>query len=170
MCDLMVLAFQADLTRVATFVMANEGSNRNYDFIGAPGGHHQLSHHRHNVENQKKIREINRFHMTQFAYLLEKLSAIREGQRSLLENSMIVYGSAISDGDRHTHDDLPILLAGRGGGTIKSGRHVYYSSEVPVNNLYLAMLDRIGHANRQTGRQRRHHRLERLRPKRCGFR
>ena len=144
MADLMVLAFQADLTRVATFVIANEGSNRSYAFIDVPEGHHDLSHHGRNAEKQKKIREINRFHITQFAYLLEKLSAVREGERSLLENSMIVYGSAISDGDRHNHDDLPILLAGRGGGTIKSGRHVRYDKETPISNLYLAMLDRIG--------------------------
>lgn len=143
MFDLMVLAFQADLTRVVTFVMANEGSNRSYAFMGVPEGHHDLSHHRRNPENQRKIREINRFHVSQFAYLLEKLDAIREGERSLLENSMIVYGSGISNGDRHNHDDLPILLAGRGGGTIQAGRHVRNAKETPISNLFLAMLDRI---------------------------
>jgi hypothetical protein len=143
MADLTVLAFQADLTRVATLVIANEGSNRSYAFMDVPEGHHDLSHHGRNAEKQRKIREINRFHITQFAYLLEKLNAVREGERSLLDNSMIVYGSGISDGDRHNHDDLPVLLAGCGGGTIKSGRHVRYDRETPISNLYLAMLDRI---------------------------
>ncbi len=151
MADLLVLAFQADLTRVATFVIANEGSNRSYAFMDVPEGHHDLSHHGRNADKQKKIREINRFHITQFAYLLEKLSAVREGERSLLENSMIVYGSGISDGDRHNHDNLPVLLAGRGGGTIKAGRHIRYDQETPISNLYLAMLDRIDAPTDQLG-------------------
>jgi hypothetical protein len=143
MADLMVLAFQADLTRVTTLVLANEGSNRSYPFINVPEGHHDVSHHGRNADKQKKIREINRFHLEQFAYLLGKLKAVREGERTLLDNSMIVYGSGISDGDRHNHDDLPVLLAGRGAGTIQSGRHIRYNKETPISNLYLAMLDRI---------------------------
>ncbi len=144
MADLLTLAFQADLTRVATFVLANEGSNRSYAFMDVPEGHHDLSHHGRNADKQRKIREINRFHVTQLAYLLEKLNSVREGERSLLDNSMIVYGSGISDGDRHNHDDLPIVVAGRGGGTIRTGRHVRYDRETPISNLYLAMLDRMG--------------------------
>ena len=143
MYDLLVLAFQGDLTRVATFVVANEGSNRSYAFIDVPDGHHDLSHHGGDAEKQRKIREINRFHATQLAYFLEKLQGISEGERSLLDNSMIVYGSGIGDGNAHNHDNLPILLAGRGGGTIRSGRHVRYEKETPLNNLYLSMLDRI---------------------------
>ena len=121
MYDLLVLAFQADLTRVATFVVANEGSNRAYPFIDVPEGHHDLSHHGNDEEKQEKIREINRFHVTQLAYFLDKLKSISEGERTLLDHSMIVYGSGIGDGNAHNHDDLPILLAGRGGGTIAAG-------------------------------------------------
>lgn len=143
MYDLLVLAFQGDLTRVATFVVANEGSNRSYAFVGVPDGHHDLSHHGGSKEKQMKIREINRFHVTQLAYFLEKLQGISEGERTLLDNSMILYGSGIGDGNAHNHDKLPILLAGRGGDTIRSGRHVRYEKETPLNNLYLSMLDRL---------------------------
>jgi hypothetical protein len=113
MYDLLVLAFQGDLTRVSTFVVANEGSNRSYKFIDVPEGHHDLSHHGGDNEKQMKIRAINRFHVTHFAYFLEKLQAIQEGERTLLDNSMILYGSGIGDGNRHNHDDLPILVAGK---------------------------------------------------------
>jgi hypothetical protein len=143
MYDLVALAFQGDITRVSTFVVANEGSNRAYPFINVPDGHHDLSHHGGNPEKQAKIREINRFHVTQFLYFLEKLQGIAEGERTLLDNSMIVYGSGIGDGNAHNHDNLPILLAGRGGGTIASGRHVRYEKETPLNNLFLSMLDRM---------------------------
>lgn len=143
MYDLLTLAFQGDLTRVSTFVVANEGSNRAYPFIGVADGHHDLSHHGGNEEKQQKIREINRFHVTQFAYFLEKLSKISEGERSLLDNSMIMYGSGLGDGNAHNHDNLPILLAGRGGGTIVPGRHSKCEKETPLNNLFLSMLDRM---------------------------
>jgi len=143
MYDLLALAFQGDLTRVATFVVANEGSNRAYPFIGVPDGHHDLSHHGGNEEKQKKIREINRFHTTQFAYFLDKLSKISEAEGTLLDNSMIVYGSGIGDGNAHNHDNLPILLAGRGRGTIASGLHLKTDKETPLNNLYLSLLDRM---------------------------
>jgi Protein of unknown function (DUF1552) len=144
MCDLMVLAFQADLTRVATFVFANDGSNRSYKLIDVPEGHHDLSHHGGNKEKQAKIAKINRFHINQYAYLLEKMKAIQEGEGNLLDNSMIVLGAGISDGNRHNHDELPILLAGKGGGTLKPGRHIRVKKETPLTNLYLGMLDRIG--------------------------
>jgi hypothetical protein len=143
MYDLLALAFQGDLTRVATFVVANEGSNRAYPFIEVPDGHHDLSHHGNNPEKQAKIRKINHFHVTQLAYFLEKLQSISEGERSLLDNSMILYGSGLGDGNAHNHDNLPILLAGRGGGSIATGRHIRYEKETPLNNLYLSMLDRI---------------------------
>jgi hypothetical protein len=128
---------------VATFVVANEGSNRPYPFIDVPDGHHDLSHHGGNEEKQKKIREINRFHTTQLAYFLEKLKKSADGQDSLLDRSMVMYGSGIGDGNAHNHDNLPILLAGAGGGTIASGRHVRYERETPLNNLFLSMLDRM---------------------------
>src|SRR5581483_8752479 len=144
MCDMMVLAFQADLTRICTFMFANEGSNRSYRLIGVGEGHHDLSHHGRNPEKQEKIRQINRFHVTQLAYILEKMQSIREGEGTLLDNSMVVYGGGISDGDRHNHDDLPVLLAGKGAGAIKTGHHLRYAQNTPMNNLYLSLLDRIG--------------------------
>ncbi len=112
MYDLMALAFQGDLTRVSTFVVANEGSNRPYPFIGVPDGHHDLSHHGNDAKKQEKIREINRFHVTHLAYFLEKLNGIAEGERTLLDNSMILYGCGLGDGNAHNHDNLPIVLAG----------------------------------------------------------
>jgi Protein of unknown function (DUF1552) len=142
MLDLLALAFQADVTRICTFMFANEASNRAYPFLKVPDGHHDLSHHGNDRRKQEKIKTINRFHVEQFAYLLGKLKSMPEGDRSLLDHVMIVYGSGISDGDRHNHDDLPIILAGRGGGTILPGRHINYKSR-PLNNLYLSMLDRM---------------------------
>jgi len=142
--DMMILAFQADLTRICTFMFANDGSNRSYRPIGVAEGHHDLSHHEGKREKQDKIRQINRFHAAQLAYILEKMKSVEEGEGTLLDNSMIVYGAGISDGNRHNHDDLPILLAGRGAGTIKSGRHVRYPNPTPMTNLFLSMLDRIG--------------------------
>jgi hypothetical protein len=144
MADLMALAFQADVTRVATFVVANEGSNKPYAFIGVPEGHHDLSHHGGNKEKTSKIAKINTFHVKQFAHLIGRLKAVKEGDGTLLDHCMIAYGSANSDGNAHNHDNLPILLAGKGGGTIKSGRHVKFPKETPLNNLWLALLLRVG--------------------------
>ncbi len=143
LCDILAIAFQANLTRVATFMLANEGSNRSYGFVGAPEGHHDLSHHGNNKEKQSKIAKINRFHVESFAYFLGKLKGIGDGDGTLLDNCMIVYGSAIGDGNAHNHDELPILLAGRGAGTIEPGRHVRYPRNTPLNNLYLSLLDRM---------------------------
>jgi hypothetical protein len=144
MADLLALAFQADLTRVATFVFANDGSNRSYRAIGVADGHHDLSHHGGDPAKQAKVAEINRFHVAQFAYLVEQLKSTPEGEGNLLENCMIVYGSGISDGNSHGHDDLPILLVGKARGTIRTGRHIRYAQGTPLTNLYLSMLDRIG--------------------------
>ncbi|MCA9245833.1 MAG: DUF1552 domain-containing protein [Planctomycetales bacterium] len=144
MGDLMAMAFQLDLTRVATFMLADAGSNRNYRTIDVPEGHHQLSHHGNDEEKMQKIQKIDRFHIEQFAHLLRRLKSIREGDGTLLDHSMIVYGSGISDGNRHRHNDLPILLAGRGNGTIATGRHVRYDDDTPLMNLYLALLERAG--------------------------
>jgi hypothetical protein len=144
MADMMVLAFQSDMTRVSTFVFANEGSNRSYRFLEVPEGHHDLSHHGGDKQKQKKIATINRFHLAQFAYLLGKLKSVPEGSGTLLDNSMILYGSAIGDGNRHNHDELPILLAGKGGGSLKTGRHLKFPKDTPLTNLYLTMLDRVG--------------------------
>ncbi|HVS34761.1 MAG TPA: DUF1552 domain-containing protein [Gemmataceae bacterium] len=145
MADLLALAFQADLTRIATFVFANDGSNRSYKGdLDFGEGHHDLSHHQGDKEKLAKIAKINAFHISHLAYLLGKLKAVQEGDRTLLDNCMICYGSGISDGNRHNHDDLPILLAGHGGGTIKPGRHIRFPRETPLTNLYVSMLDRMG--------------------------
>lgn len=143
MYDLIVLTFQADVTRVVTHVLANEGSNRAYPWIGVSDGHHNLSHHGNDPKKKEKIRDINTFHTTQLAYFLEKLKSVKEGDGTLLDHVMVAYGSGNSDGNRHNHEDLPVLLAGRGCGTIQTGRHVRYANETPLNNLWLAMLDRM---------------------------
>jgi hypothetical protein len=145
MGDLLTLAFQADLTRVATFVFANEGSNRNYRLINIPDGHHDLSHHQNNAEKLDKIHRINRFHIEQFAHMLTRMQAVREADGStLLDNAMIVYGSGNGDGNRHNHDNLPVLLAGKGGGTVTAGRHIRYPFNLPICNLYISLLERMG--------------------------
>lgn len=143
MYDLIVLAFQADITRVITHVLANEGSNRAYPWVGVSDGHHNLSHHGNDPKKKEKLRDINTFHTTQLAYFLEKLKSVKEGDGTLLDHVMIAYGSGNSDGNRHNHDDLPILVAGHGCGTIQTGRHIRYPNETPLNNLWLAMLDRM---------------------------
>ncbi|MBY0521922.1 MAG: DUF1552 domain-containing protein [Gemmataceae bacterium] len=143
MCDLMVLAFQADIARVCTFVLSNEASNKTYPFIDVPEMHHELSHHDRNPAKLAKLSTVNKFHVSQLAYLLTRLQAIKEGDGTLLDHCMIAYGSGNSDGNAHNHDDLPILLAGKGCGTIKGGRHIRYRKETPLNNLWVAMLDRM---------------------------
>lgn len=149
LADVLALAWRTDTTRVSTFVFANEGSNRSYAFMDVPEGHHDLSHHGNDPAKQEKIRRINRFHVTQLAYFLDALAAVPEGEGTLLDHSMIIYGSGIGDGNRHNHDDLPILLAGGGGGTLQPGRHLRVPPKTPMTNLYLALLDRLGvHADR----------------------
>ncbi len=143
MLDLMVLAFQGDVTRIVTFMFANEGSNHTHPMIGVPEAHHQVSHHGNDAKKQAKIQKIDQFHVSQLAYFLAKLKTIPEGDGTLLDHAMIVYGSGIGDGNRHNHDDLPILLAGRGGGSIQTGRHIKLDAQTPLNNLYLSMLERM---------------------------
>jgi hypothetical protein len=142
--DLLVLAFQTDTTRICTYVFANESSNRPYPWIGVREGHHDLSHHQRNPAKLAKIRDINTFHVAQFAYLLNRLNSINEGDGTLLDHCMIVYGSGNSDGDRHNHDDLPTLFAGKGCGTVSTGRHVRYQRGTPITNLWIAMANRMG--------------------------
>jgi hypothetical protein len=144
MMDLLLVAFQTDATRISTFVMANEGSNRTFPWIEVRDGHHSLSHHGGNVEKTDKIQKIDQFYVEQFSYLVQKMKATPEGEGTLLDNSMLVYGGAIGDGNRHNHDELPILLAGKGQGTIATGRHVRYPRGTPLCNLFLSMLDRVG--------------------------
>jgi hypothetical protein len=144
MFDLMAIAFQADLTRITTFMMAREGSTRTYREIGVSDAHHPLTHHRGDPEMIEKFSKINCYHMEQFAYFLGRLKSIPEGNGTLLDHVMIVYGSGLSDGNRHLHEDLPVLLAGGAAGTIRTGRHVRYPKETPMSNLYVSMLDRMG--------------------------
>ncbi|MCH8829349.1 MAG: DUF1552 domain-containing protein, partial [Planctomycetes bacterium] len=144
MYDLLLLAFRTDTTRVATFMLGNAGSNRNYRMVGVNSGWHSLSHHRNKSDKMKQLQRIDEFHVKQFAAFLTKMKAVKEGDRTLLDNSMIVYGSGLSDANRHWHHDLPIVMAGRGGNTIKTGRHLKFDSETPLNDLFLSMLDRVG--------------------------
>jgi hypothetical protein len=146
MGDLLVLAFQTDTTRVATLVYANEGSTRPYPFLGVPEGHHDLSHHQRDPKKLEKIRTINRFHMSAFAAMMSKLKDIKEGNGTLLDRCMFLYGSGNSDGNKHNHDDLPILVVGKGGGAVKGGRHLVFprDRDTPLCNLYLSMAERFG--------------------------
>jgi len=144
MMDLMTLAFQTDSTRVATLLLALEQSPRAYPEIGIPEAHHGLTHHQGDPEKIAKVLEINCFHIQQFAYLLGKLKSTPDGDGTLLDHVMITYGSGLSDGNAHDHADLPLVLAGRGGGTLKPGRLVRHPKETPMANLFVAMLDRMG--------------------------
>lgn len=142
--DLQVLAYQSDLTRVITLMIGREGSNRPYRHIGISDGHHNITHHQNDPEKIAKVTKINEVHVKMFAYLIDRMKATPDGTGSLLDNSLIMYGSSISDGNLHTHHDLPIVLAGGGGSQIKGNRHVMYPKETPLNNLLLSMLDRAG--------------------------
>ncbi|HSG72646.1 MAG TPA: DUF1552 domain-containing protein, partial [Planctomycetaceae bacterium] len=144
MFDILTVGFQTDATRIATFMLGNAGSNRSYPMVGVGDGHHNLSHHQNNEEMIAKIRKIDRFLIEQYGYFLDKLKETPEGEGTLLDNCMIVYGSGLSDANRHRHNDLPLILAGRGGGTITTGRHIQYEVETPMNNLFLSMCDRVG--------------------------
>ncbi len=152
MLDMMVLAFKTDSTRIATFLMAHDGSNRNFQDIGVPEGHHSISHHQHKPDNLAKIAKIDHFYMERLAYFLDKLKTTKDTDgKSLLHNSMIVYGGCISDGDRHNHNDLPILVAGNAGGAFTPGRHVDLGENVPLSNLYLRMLEEFGVKDKRFG-------------------
>lgn len=145
MLDLIALAFQTDSTRICSFMFANDVSGRNFSFLdGVRGGHHELSHHENNEEKIEQYKRINRWHVEQFVRLVTKLKSVREGEGTLLDNCMILMGSSFSDGNRHDPDNLPLLLAGKGGGTIQSGRHVAAEGQVPLCNLYLSMLRGLG--------------------------
>jgi hypothetical protein len=144
MCDMLVLAFQTDSTRISTMMFANAGSNRSYKQININDGHHELSHHGGDAKKQAKIRDINRFHIQQFSYLLQKMKATPDGEGNLLDHSTICYGSGLSDGNRHNNENLPVLLAGGGNGAIDTGRHLRARSETPMCNLFMSLLDHFG--------------------------
>lgn len=144
MYDLMLLAFRTDSTRIATFMLANEGSNRSYPSVGVNSGHHSLSHHRNDSKKIADLQKIDSFHVSQFAYFLKRLSETNDGNGSLLDHSMIVLGSGLGDGNRHRHDELPIVLAGGGSGTVKTGQHIRLKQETPLNNLFMSIFQRTG--------------------------
>ena len=152
LADMLVLAFQTDSTRIGTFMFAHDGSNRSFPEIGVGDGHHSLSHHQGKEETLEKIAKIDRFHAEQFAYFLGRMREVKEADgRSLLDHSMVVYASGLSDGNRHNHDDLPVILAGSAGGRLATGRHVKLPGEQPMTNLYLTMLDLIGASQKSFG-------------------
>ncbi|MCZ6489705.1 MAG: DUF1552 domain-containing protein [Acidobacteria bacterium] len=144
MFDLQVLAYQTDLTRVGTFMMGRGQSNRTYREIGVPDAHHPLSHHQSDPVKLEKLYKINLYHSRLFAYFLEKLQSTPDGDGSLLDHVMIVYGSAMSDGNAHWLQNLPILLLGGGAGQIQWGRHLRYPKDTPMTNLFLTLLDKLG--------------------------
>ncbi len=146
MLDLIALAFWTDSTRVSTLMFANDVSGKNFSALidGVKGGHHELSHHENKAEKYEPYSRINRWHNEQLAYLMDKLASIREGEGTLLDNSMVLFGSSMSDGNRHDPNNLPIILAGGGGGTIRSGRHLAHPKGTPLCNLYVSMLERMG--------------------------
>jgi hypothetical protein len=142
--DMMVLAFQSDLTRICTFMLANDGSNRPFPELNIGDGHHDVSHHGNDPDKVRKKQLIDIFHTQQLAYILERMATTEDGDGTLLDNTMLVYGAGISNGDRHNHDDLPTIVAGRAGGTLRTGRHLVYQQGTPMSNLYVSMLGRVG--------------------------
>ncbi|GAB4461784.1 MAG: DUF1552 domain-containing protein [Armatimonadaceae bacterium] len=145
MMDLMVLAFWTDSTRVATFMFGNEVSGRNFSFLeGVSGSHHEISHHSGDKHKMEEYQRINVWHIQQYAYLLERLRSIKEGNRTLLDNSMVLMGSGMRDGNAHSPYDLPILLGGRGGNALATGRHLRYPSKTELCGLYMGVLNRMG--------------------------
>lgn len=145
MLDMIAVAFQTDITRIVTFMFGNAVSNVSFRFLdGVSAGHHDVSHHQNDPDKLREYELVTRWHVAQFAYLLKRLREIREGDSTLLDNSMILFASALSDGNRHDPHRLPIVLAGRGGGRIDSGQYLTYTEDTPLANLYVAMLDAFG--------------------------
>ena len=144
MFDLQLAAFRTDLTRISTIVLGREGSRRVYPEIGVPDPHHPLSHHRNLPDPIEKLTKINTYHVQILASYLQKLKTTQDGDGTLLDHTLFVYASAISNGNTHTHEDLPVVLAGRGNGSVTPGRHIVYPKGTPMTNLYMTMLDQAG--------------------------
>lgn len=145
MFDMIALAFQTDTTRLITFTFGNEVTNQNFSFVeGVKGGHHSISHHMREADKLRQYQLINKWHMEQYAYLLRKLRDMKEGDRSVLDSSMVLIGAGIRDGDRHDPHNLPLVLGGRGGGRLATGQHLVYTKDTPLSNLYVCMLDAFG--------------------------
>ena len=151
MGDMMTLAFQTDSTRIASFLLAHDGDNRSYPHLGVKDGHHSLSHHRDTPSKVAALTKINRYHASLFAHFVDRMKAVKEGDGTLLDHSMIVYGGAIGDGNRHTHNNLPVVVAGNGNGAIRTGRHVRYPTNTPMANLFLSMLEIFGAPTERLG-------------------
>jgi hypothetical protein len=151
MSDLMVIAYQTDMTRVISFMMAREGSNRAYRSIGISDGHHSVTHHMNDADKIEKVMKIDQLHVQTLAYLLDRMKNTPDGDGNLLDHSMILFGSSISDGNAHTHHDLPLVLVGGANGKVKGGRHVRYAPETQMNNLLLSMLDKANVPAEQLG-------------------
>ncbi len=144
MIDLMVFAFQCDRTRIISFMALNSSANETYRFLNIFDGHHQISHHQNNPANFAMLRTINIWEVEQFAYLLQQLAAIQEPGGSLLDSSLVYFSSEIEDGNAHRHSNMPILLAGRGAGAVQPGRHLRFSGDPPIANLFLTVLRAFG--------------------------
>lgn len=144
MTDMMMVAFKTDTTRISTIMIGREGSTRAYPEIGIADGHHPLTHHMGNMTMLDKVAQINALHVKLFAEFLVRMKNEKEGDSNLLDQSMIVYGSGIADGNIHTHDQLPTILAGRGGNSITPGRHLVYQRETPICNLFASIVERMG--------------------------
>jgi hypothetical protein len=142
--DLQVMAYQADITRVVTFQIGRELGQRTYPQIGVPDPHHSTSHHQNNPDKIAKLEKIDAYHIQMFARFLDKMWAVKDGDGTLLDHSMILYGAGICDGNLHNHIPLPTLLAGGGSGTIKGGQHLVYEEGTPLANLFVALLGRVG--------------------------
>jgi len=144
MFDIQVLAYQADLTRIITFMIGREGGNRTYRSIGVPDAHHGLSHHFNDPAKIERPQKIDQHHVDMLSYFLARMQEAKDGEGTLLDHSMIVYGSSLSDGNRHHHSNLPTLLAGGAAGDIRGGRHIRYKQGTPMTNLFLTMLGIAG--------------------------
>ncbi|MDA1092060.1 MAG: DUF1552 domain-containing protein [Acidobacteria bacterium] len=151
MFDLQVLALQTDMTRIITFMMSREVSPRTYPELGIPDPHHGLSHHQNNPAQMEKLAKVNLHHVQQFAYFLERLKATPDGDGTLLDNMLMLYGCGISDGNQHLHVNLPVLLVGGASGRLQGGRHVRVQEGTPLTNLQLTMLDKLGVSTDQLG-------------------
>jgi hypothetical protein len=144
MMDLQVLAWQTDMTRVTSFTMGRDGSNRAYREIGISDGHHSISHHQQDPERVEKLIKIDELHTQLFAYLTKRLSETEDGDGTLLDHSLVVFGSSLAESNLHTHDDLPTVVVGNAHGQVKGNRHIVYPKETPLNNLFLSMFDLAG--------------------------
>jgi hypothetical protein len=143
MYDLQVLAYQADITRVSTFMLSREASQRTYNHIGVPDPHHSISHHGNNAEKMERLAKINTYHASLFAYFLDRLRSTPDGDGNLLDHSLLLYGGCISDPNLHSHSPLPVVLAGGAAGQVKGGRHLKYAPDTPMANLLVTMLNKI---------------------------